>query len=218
MRHNPTDPAVRRAYDAMIEETLAQYRALRDQGFEFRFNPPGSDPYAASPALGYIDMRDRGLLYTFPTLEGFGSGVALTREQIADNPLLRNTGVTISGQPATANDLFRAVHDAFGHNGPGNPFFRWLGEDRAFRHHAPLYSREALPAITPELRGQNSWLNFGPYGEANRTASAADTVFADQKVGRMPEWVYDDVWSLGEAPRRRGGRVSPLARYARRPR
>lgn len=200
MRHDPTSPAALRAYNAMMDETLAQYRALREQGFEFRFNRPGEDPYAASPALGYIDMRDRGVLNVFPTREGFGSGVGSTAEEIANNPLLRESGVTISGQPATMNDLFRAVHDAFGHNGPGNPFFRWQGEDRAFRHHAPLYTRDALRGITPELRGQNSWLNWGPHGERNRTASAADTIYADQKINVMPEWVHGDVWSLGERP------------------
>lgn len=35
MEHNPTDPAVRRAYDAMIEETLAQYRMLDNKGSSF---------------------------------------------------------------------------------------------------------------------------------------------------------------------------------------
>lgn len=200
MRHDPSNPAAIRAYNAMMDETMAQYRALLDQGFEFRFNRPGEDPYRLSPALGYLDMRDRGRLHVFPTLEGFGSGAALTREQIANNPLLRDSGVQISGQPATMNDIFRAVHDAFGHNGPGNPFFRWQGEDRAFRHHAPLYTPEALPAITPELRGQNSWLNWGPHGERNRTASAADTIYADQKINVMPPWVHEDVWSLGQRP------------------
>lgn len=222
MQHNPGDPRVQRAYDAMIEETLQQYRALVDAGFEFHFNPPGQDPYRASPALGYLDMRDRGRLFAFPTLEGFGSGAGLTREQIADNPLLRDTGIVISGQPATANDLFRIVHDAFGHNGPGNPFFRHQGEERAFRHHAPLYTDEALPAITPELRGQNNELNFGTHGDFNRGASAADTIYADQKVGRMPDWTWEDVYPLGVRPpegRARGGRAprrnNILARYSR---
>ena len=53
-----------------------------------------------------------------------------------------------------------------------------------------MYSDAAKPAMTSELRGQNSWLNFGPHGEANRTAKAADTVFADQKIGVMPPWSY----------------------------
>jgi len=31
--------------------------------------------------------------------------------------------------------------------------------------------------------GQNSWLNYGPHGETNRTQRSADTVFAPQKDG-----------------------------------
>jgi hypothetical protein len=49
-----------------------------------------------------------------------------------------------------------------------------------------MYSDEARPAMTTETRGQNSWVNFGPHGEANRKASAADTIYADQKVGLLP--------------------------------
>ena len=201
MQHNPGDSAVRRAYDAMIEETIGQYRALDNQGIQFRFNQPGApDPYAASPALGYLDMRDRGRLFVFPTLEGFGSGVSLTREQVANNPLLRDTGIMFGDQPATANDLFRAVHDAFGHNGPGNPFFRARGEERAWGHHSSMYSPDAIPAMTSETRGQNSWLNFGPFGAQNRNANALDTIYADQKIGIMPEWT----WLEGRPPTKRG--------------
>lgn len=198
MRHNPQDPLVQRAYQAMIDETLAQYKTLRNQGFEFRFNKPGEDPYAASPALGYLDMRDRGRLYVFPTLEGFGSGVKLSKQEIANNPLLGDSGIKFGDQPATFNDIFRAVHDAYGHNGPGNPFFRAPGEERAWQHHSMMYGPEGRKAMTTETRGQNSWLNFGPYGEQNQGKSAADTVYADQKIGVLPEFT----WSEGLPPTR----------------
>ena len=46
--------------------------------------------------------------------------------------------------------------------------------------------------MTVETRGQNSWVNYGPHGETNRTASAADTVYADQKIGLLPEWVSEE--------------------------
>ena len=46
--------------------------------------------------------------------------------------------------------------------------------------------------MTTETRGQNSWLNYGPHGEANRTASSAETIFAPQKVGLMPEWASEE--------------------------
>jgi hypothetical protein len=55
-----------------------------------------------------------------------------------------------------------------------------------------LFTGSAVGAITSETRGQNSRLNYGPYGEANRTAKVEDTVFAEQKTGLMPEWIWNE--------------------------
>jgi hypothetical protein len=185
MRHNPKDPAVRRAYDALIDETMAQYRALKDTGIDFRFLREGqADPYAKSPALGYEDIAKKGRLFVFPTEQGFGSTGGL----IADNPLLKRVGPVGDLPNAMANDAFRVVHDAYGHFGPGNPFFRAPGEERAYQLHSRMYSPEALPAMTSETRGQNSWVNYGPNAAENRAASGAETVYADQKIGRLPDW------------------------------
>lgn len=187
MSHDPTNPRVRRAYDALIQETMDQYRALENTGVRFEFLKPGEgDPYALSPSLGYRDLLENGRLKVFPTEQGFG-----TLSDVSDNPLLTRVGRVGDLDNATANDAFRVVHDALGHFGPGNPFFRHQGEERAWMLHGRSYSPDALPAATSETRGQNSWLNFGPYGDRNRTALGADTVFADQKTGLLPEWMYE---------------------------
>lgn len=47
--------------------------------------------------------------------------------------------------------------------------------------------------MTAETRGQNSWVNFGPFGETNRHANAAETHYAPQKIGIMPDWAFDDI-------------------------
>jgi hypothetical protein len=189
MKHDPQNPLVRRAYDAMIEETMGQYRALKDLGIDFKFIPDGmDDPYARSPAMGYRDLVENGRLWVFPTDQGFGSGAGGL--DVSSNPLLQRVGRVGDLQNATANDAFRVVHDVFGHYGPGNPFFRHQGEERAWLEHSRMYSDEARGAMTSETRGQNSWLNFGPYAEANRTALGADTVFADQKTGLMDPWTW----------------------------
>jgi len=190
MLHDPTNPEVRRAYDALADETLAQYKFLKDAGAEFRFNEGGVDPYAASPAMGYPELRDERSLSIFPTAEGYGSGFSPL--EVANNPLLKGTDIKFGDNPATVNDVFRAVHDAYGHYAYGNPFFRAPGEERAWMIHSGMYSPEARGAMTTELRGQNNWLNYGPHGEANRKASAADTIFADQKAGLMPEWTWEE--------------------------
>lgn len=187
MQHDPLDPRVKRAYDALIDETMDQYRALEGTGAKFEFLKPGEgDPYAASPSLGYKDLIENGRLKVFPTDQGYG-----TQTDISDNPLLRRVGRVGDLENATANDAFRVVHDALGHFGPGNPFFRAPGEERAWLNHMRAYSPDALPAATSETRGQNSWVNFGPQAERNRGASGADTVYADQKAGLLPEWMYN---------------------------
>jgi hypothetical protein len=147
-----------------------------------------SDPYARAPSLGYKDLIENGQLYVYPTDFGFGSNEAFDP---STNPLLKGVGRVGDKPDAVANDAFRAVHDAFGHFGSGNPFFRAAGEERAFQEHARMYSPEARGAMASETRGQNSWLNYGPYAVPNRTALGADTVFADQKTGLLPAWAYD---------------------------
>ncbi len=187
MAHAPGNPEVRAAYDAMIAETVAQYRAILDTGLQIEFIDfaKTGDPYAASPRLAIQDVVENNHLWVFSTADGFGSNESFTPDQ---NPLLRDTGFAISGKPALANDLFRVVHDYFGHikNGVG---FRADGEENAWRAHSAMYTPLARRAMTSETRGQNSWVNFGPNAEANRGASSANTVYADQKTGLLPEWV-----------------------------
>jgi len=192
MLDDPGNPAVKRAYDAMVQETLDQYNALKNSGIEFKFLREGMrDPYEASPALGYQDLVENGRLYVFPTDFGYGADVGSDYFDPRTNPLLTRVGRIGDKDDAVANDAFRAVHDAYGHFGPGNPFFRHKGEERAFLEHSRMYSPEARGAMTSETRGQNSWLNFGPYGDANRKANVGDTVFAEQKIGAMPSWSQD---------------------------
>jgi hypothetical protein len=186
MEHNPNDPEVKRAYAAMIDETLEQYRAMVNTGLVVEFIE-GEDPYAATPRLAILDVVENNHLWVFPTTEGFGS----TDLDVSDNPLLAKTPVTFAGKPTVANDVFRAVHDYFGHIANGNGF-RADGEENAWREHASMYSPLARRAMTSETRGQNSWVNYGPRGEHNRTASSNDTTYADQKTGLLPKWVSED--------------------------
>jgi Inorganic Pyrophosphatase len=189
MAHAPNDPAVKKAYDAMAKETMAQWEAIKRSGFKAEFIPPGApDPYAASPRLAVEDIKKNNHMWVFSTRDGFGTDVGFDP---SSSPLLNATGETISGQPALVNDIFRIVHDYFGHAKEGVGF-RADGEENAWRSHAAMYSPEARRAMTSETRGQNSWLNYGPHGEANRTAKTAETVFADQKTGLMPEWVSNE--------------------------
>lgn len=186
MANNPNDPKVKKAYNAMIEETMAQYEALRKKGYKFDFMPESGDIYG-NPRNAINDIVQNKRLSIFPTEQGFGGPSAAMASQA--NPLLIRTGETWNGKPVTANDVFRAVHDVFGH-GKHGVGFRAAGEENAFQSHARMYSPEALPAATSETRGQNSWVNYGPFGESNKTASPILTEYAEQKTGLMPAWTW----------------------------
>jgi hypothetical protein len=187
MLDDPTNPAVQKAYKAMANETMAQWRKVKKSGLDVDFIPDGMDPYPEGPKQVLADIKDNNHLWVFPTVSGYGTDTANTIAQQAKiNPLLRDTGEVIKGHKLVVNDVFRIVHDYFGHGLEGVGFGA-RGEENAWRAHSRLYSKQALPAVTSETRGQNSWVNFGPHGEANR-ANQRGTIYADQKIGTMPEW------------------------------
>ena len=190
LKHDPQNPDVKAAYTALAKETIAQYQAVIDSGLKVEFIDFArqGDPYAASPRLMTEDVRNNNHMWLFSTRDGFGSDVEFDP---VDNPLLAETDFIISGQRALVNDLFRVVHDYFGHVKEGVGF-RADGEENTWRAHSSMFSPLAQRALTTETRGQNSWVNFGPHGEANRKAGAAETHYADQKVGLLPEWVSED--------------------------
>lgn len=197
MRHDPNDPAVRESYEALAKETLAQWDAIKKTGVQVEWlkaDEHGNfkDPYADSPRRAGMDVSLHNHWYGFPTDAGFGdSNDKTAHEAMKDNPLLRPTGETIGGRKVVVNDVFRIVHDMFGHFKEGNGF-RADGEENAWRSHAAMYSDKARPAMTSETRGQNSWVNYGPYASTNKHASGADTHYAPQKIGIMPEWTWNE--------------------------
>ena len=195
MEHAPNDPRVREAYQELIDQTRAQYDALTDAGYKFTFFDSNTDPYGGNPFNAMRDLRQNKEMAVYGTYDGFGTE-GITAGAVDDNPLLQDTGLRWPDQngemhPVTANDLFRAVHDAFGHGLEGAGF-RARGEENAWQAHSKMYTGLARGAMTSETRGQNSWLNFGPYGDKNRNAKIEDTVFAQQKTGLMPEWTWNE--------------------------
>ncbi len=192
MQHAPNDPKVQEAYRQLIEQTRAQYDALVEAGFNFTFMG-ATDPYNGNPWNAMRDLRQNKHMAVFPTVQGYGSN---TEADTSEHPLLEDSGirwVDADGnlKPVLFNDLFRAVHDTFGHGLEGAGF-RARGEENAWQAHARLFTGAAIGALTSETRGQNSWLNYGPYGDTNRAASVHDTIFADQKAGLMPSWTWEE--------------------------
>jgi hypothetical protein len=200
MDHDPKNAEVAEAYSELIRQVRDQYDELVSYGYEFWFIDPDKDPYEGKPWRAMADLRNNDSMGVFPTAAGFG-----TLTEISDNPLENtDTGLEWSygspdgpKKPVLANDLFRAVHDALGHGLEGSGF-RARGEENAWQAHSRLFYGSAVAAMTSETRGQNSWLNFGPYGKKNQKALIEDTTFADQKTGLLPSWAWEERVALDE--------------------
>ena len=208
------------AYDAMVQETLAQYEAIQEAGYVIEIN--NEEPYANSADM-IADLRENKRIKIFSTESGFGSE-AITPRMRELQPLLAETGFEdVNGVPLLANDIFRAVHDFFGHAELGNSFGP-KGEENAWLVHSRMYSPLARRAMTSETRGQNSYVNFsgvnqridemreqarelrdnGQFDEAQALVNEIYELasFADQKVGIMPdEFIEIDESFEGDADR-----------------
>lgn len=181
MKHDPNNPEVKAAYDALIKETLDQYQKIKDAGIKIeKIQPNMENPYKTSKDL-MDDIANNKRVYYYPTESGFGSSGVVNQ-----HPLLADTAELYDNKPMKANDILRIVHDVFGHGKEGYKFGS-LGEENAWRAHKQMYSPEAIKALTSETRGQNSFVNYGPLGKSNR-ANPAQTVYADQKAGLLPDW------------------------------
>lgn len=174
--HDPQNPAVRESYRRLQAETLAQYIHALRAGIKFEPWLRASQPYRDSREMA-ADAR-QGHLYFFTGGE-FPS----------DHLLAQPSGLRSQGLSLTYNDLFRAVHDYFGHALYGNQFGP-RGEEHAWRTHSRMFSPAARPAMTSETRGQNSWVNFGPHIRAaqarGQTIPPPQRPYAEQKNLLLP--------------------------------
>ena len=199
MKHNPDSPETKKAYEALIRETRDQWNAAQKAGYKFEPWTKDGQPYTNSEEMS-ADVRNNKHLYYFP-----GGDIP------SDHPL---AGV----DPKTGesyNNMFRAVHDLFGH-AKGDYEFGPRGEENAFLAHSRMYSKEAIPALLSETKGQNSWVNFGKHlrdengnipakGEKGYV-SPTERPFAEQKAGVLSD---DLIQKSVNADRRSGGRDLP---------
>ena len=147
------DPAAHAAYAALTSEVEQQFQDLTGRlGVKVDFVT--SDPYRNVEELRR-DLEDNhhlAVLKTDTTLDSSGAHPYFTNEQ---------------------NDMFRAVHDAFGHAATGRGFDR-NGEEAAYQAHRSTFSDLAGRALATETRSQNSYL-------------ITNGDFPEQKVALMPE-------------------------------
>lgn len=181
LKHAPDNPNVKKAYDNLITEVRDQYDLLKGAGLKTTKMNPNEVPYKNSKQM-MADIHENNHLYYYPTEAGFGSDL---NNLASNHPMMKSEGGEL------ANDVFRIVHDVFGHAKNKNGFGP-VGEEQAYQIHKAMMSPEAQKALATETRGQNSWVNFGPNGEANR-ANPLGTVYADQKAGLLPDWAVNGI-------------------------
>jgi len=204
VKNEPNQAAVKRAYDAMMSETMTQYDFIVGKGLNVIKHTGTGEPYANSKDM-LKDLRENNTLKFLPNEVAFGNEPT----SAADNIGLQPSGRKLpDGYELTNSEVFRIVHDYFGHGILGNQFGP-IGEENATLQHLDLYSSEAAPAVIFQTRGQNSWVNFsgentraaelrkeakelikqGKNVEAKKLLAEADKIFkfAEPKIGIFPD-------------------------------
>lgn len=166
------NPAVRKAYNSLAKEIREQWDFLTKKGVKFEPWEKDGQPYANSREM-IEDVQKNKHLYFF---RGGEPHVFLDKVDQA-------TGYSY-------NEMFRAIHDYFGHAVNGNSFGP-IGEENAWAAHSQMFGDDARKAMTTETRGQNSWVNFGKQNfEADGTYKnipQKDRPYAVQKIALLPE-------------------------------
>lgn len=199
MKHDPLNEDVKNAYAAMAEEVVKQFEYLLKEGYTIEVYNGVGEPYENSQEM-LKDLGENKHLYILSTKKEFGEN-PITEAQIAENPLLKETKyIDRDGDTFLVNDIFRAVHDAFGHGERGNSFGP-KGEENAWDVHARMFTPLARRAMTSETRGQNSWVNFGKHlrnkDGSIRYVDPKEKPYAEQKIGLLPEWVSTPIDNTG---------------------
>lgn len=242
MKHEPNNPEVIAAYNALKSETKQQWDEMIANGYKVEIWTGQGEPYQNSKQMS-DDVRNNKHLWIPPTEGAFGSD---DNFDSSNNLLLEKSGVIAGDTELTYNDMFRAVHDFFGHAHIGNQFGA-IGEENAWRIHSKMYSPLARRAMTTETRGQNSWVNFsGVNNRANNLIKEANKLdkesrdsngniidankfsravmlrkegqlafkFADQKNGLLPE-EFSEVNDAYNEVQQGLGDVSAISKYSK---
>ena len=161
--------AVKDAYEALEKETIEQYDFILSKGLKVEKYEGVGEPYKNSKEM-LSDIRDNNTLRFLPNEGAFGQESGSTENRIGLQPSGR---VLDNGYEMTLSEVFRVVHDYFGHGILGNQFGA-IGEENATLQHLDLYSAKALPAVVFQTRGQNSWVNYsGANTEAKKLQKQA---------------------------------------------
>lgn len=193
------DQATLASYRRFKAENLAQYHAAVRAGIRVVPWRGRGQPYADS-----ADLREQvhrtGTLAVYLTRDGHGPGPVK-----GSHPMREPSPVAVDGIVFTHNDVFRAVHDLFGHVLLGASFGP-RGEFRATWCHLRMYPPEVHPVLFAEQIGQICWFFYGPHllGADGRPRRPGDPdylppsrrPYPEQKVTRLDEHLFDEFRTL----------------------
>lgn len=134
------DQLMEASYRQLAKETEQQFRALP---INMSYHRAGEGNYENSKEL-LRDIYGNRHMYVY---------------QGGDPHDFLNAVDPVTG--LNTNEMFRAVHDFFGHAIHGNQFGP-KGEEIAWAAHSKMFSPLARLAMTSETRGQNSFVNYTP--------------------------------------------------------
>ncbi|HEU5111578.1 MAG TPA: crotonobetainyl-CoA--carnitine CoA-transferase [Micromonosporaceae bacterium] len=187
-------PALDRAYATLKAENLRQFRLALDAGIRVAPWLGTGQPYRGIADLT-TRLRASGVLHVYLPRAGHGPGAATP-----DHPMCEPAGIRVDGVEFTHNDVFRAVHDLFGHVLYGASMGP-VGEFRAAHGHMAMYSAAAHPVVFTEQVSQICWFFYGPHlrdasgrlprrGDPDWTPPA-ERPYPPQKVFRCPPEFLD---------------------------
>lgn len=131
-------PQMKESYEALRGEVKQQFDYLTGHpskgGLGFKVEVTEHDPYSSPDEMRQDVLNNRRIKVLSTKTTG---GHALFSDE--------------------ENDMFRAVHDSFGHLAIGRNFSR-EGEEAAYGSHSSMFSDKALPALVSETRAQNTYL------------------------------------------------------------
>lgn len=191
MIHDPKRPEVRASYSALMRSIMWQGMSLmtsanpagRPITVEWYSGSDAESPYLNSAAMR-MDVWQNGHLWTFATANG-------ATDLPSDHPMRvipEGSALPTMFRDHMMNDVFRAVHDVYGHVHADSGFGP-NGEFLAYRMHKRTLPTSSHMALWCETRGQNTWTNA--YGD-HPYMPIMDRPFGAQKAG----YVRPMIWSV----------------------
>lgn len=181
--HDAGHPAIEKSYQEFNAENVAQFEfAMNKMGMKFEPWRGEGQPYNNSAEMMTDVAKNHHLFF-------FTGG-----EMPADHPMSQPSPI----EGLTYNDVFRAVHDLFGH-AKGGFQFGPRGEFNAFLAHYQMYTPAARSiALVNETLGQNSWVNYGKHiREQLFPPALAERPFAEQKATALNPSVVNPALEAG---------------------